>query len=98
MMWAGPKRVDHRTVSELRAAKASHKKKIPQMSREAFEKMEQTGRFPDKMMEAIKKGQKWYQEDLKKVKMAKAGKGAAQKNERKNNRPEFTRKEYHFAQ
>ena len=26
------------------------------MSREAFEKMEQTGRFPDKMMEAIKKG------------------------------------------
>ena len=69
---AKPKRVDHRTVSELRAAKVSHKKKIPQMSREAFEKMEQTGRFPDKMMEAIKKGQKWYQEDLKKAKMAKA--------------------------
>ena len=46
------------------------------MSREAFEKMEQTGRFPDKMMEAIKKGQKWYQ-DLKKAKMAKAGKGKA---------------------
>lgn len=39
--------------------------------------MEQTGHFPDKMMEAIKKGQKWYQEDLKKAKMAKAGKGKA---------------------
>ena len=74
MKEAKPKRVDHRTVSELRAAKVSHKKKIPQMSREAFEKMEQTGRFPDKMMEAIKKGQKWYQEDLKKAKMAKAAK------------------------
>ena len=74
---AKPKKVDHRTVSELRAAKVSHKKKIPQMSREAFEKMEQTGRFPDKMMEAIKKGQKWYQDDLKKAKMAKAGKGKA---------------------
>lgn len=70
------KTVDHRTVSELRAAKVSHKKKIPQMSREAFEKMEQSGRFPDKMMDAIKKGQKWYQEDLKKAKMAKAGKPA----------------------
>ena len=70
-----PKKVDHRTVSELRAAKVSHKKKVPQMSREAFEKMEQTGHFPDKMMEAIKKGQKWYQEDLKRAKMAKAGKG-----------------------
>ena len=32
-----------------------------------YEKMEQTGHFPDKMMEAIKKGQKWYQEDLKKI-------------------------------
>lgn len=73
---AKPKRVDHRTVSELRAAKVSHKKKVPQMSREAFEKMEQTGHFPDKMMEAIKKGQKWYQEDLKKAKMAKAGKAS----------------------
>ena len=75
-----PKKVDHRTVSELRAAKVSHKKKIPQMSREAFEKMEQSGRFPDKMMDAIKKGQKWYQDDLKKAQMAKAsaknGKGA----------------------
>lgn len=28
------------------------------------------------MMEAIKKGQKWYQEDLKKAKMAKAGKAS----------------------
>ena len=72
---AKPKKVDHRTVSELRAAKVSRKKKVPQMSREAFEKMEQTGHFPDKMMEAIKKGQKWYQEDLKRAKMAKAGKG-----------------------
>ena len=70
------KTVDHRTVSELRAAKVSHKKKIPQMSREAFEKMEQSGRFPDKMMEAIKKGQKWYQEDLKKMAAAKNAKNA----------------------
>ena len=101
---AKPKRVDHRTVSELRVAKVSHKKKIPQMSREAFEKMEQTGRFPDKMMEAIKKGQKWYQEDLKKVKMAKAGKGKASQKSSKDKgmmmskAPKYTRQQIHLAQ
>lgn len=101
---AKPKKVDHRTVSELRAAKVSHKKKIPQMSREAFEKMEQTGRFPDKMMEAIKKGQKWYQEDLKKAKMAKAGKGkASQKSSKdkgmmRSKAPKYTRQQIHLAQ
>lgn len=100
---AKPKRVDHRTVSELRAAKVSHKK-IPQMSREAFEKMEQTGHFPDKMMEAIKKGQKWYQEDLKKAKMAKAGKGKASQKSSKNKgmmmskAPKYTRQQIHLAQ
>lgn len=99
-----PKRVDHRTVSELRAAKVSHKKKIPQMSREAFEKMEQTGHFPDKMMEAIKKGQKWYQEDLKKAKMAKAGKGKASQKSSKDKgmmmskAPKYTRQQIHLAQ
>lgn len=99
-----PKRVDHRTVSELRAAKVSHKKKIPQMSREAFEKMEQTGRFPDKMMEAIKKGQKWYLEDLKKAKMAKAGKGKASQKSSKDKgmmmskAPKYTRQQIHLAQ
>lgn len=101
---AKPKTVDHRTVSELRAAKVSHKKKIPQMSREAFEKMEQTGRFPDKMMEAIKKGQKWYQEDLKKAKMAKAGKGKASQKSSKDKgmmmskAPKYTRQQIHLAQ
>lgn len=101
---AKPKRVDHRTVSELRAAKVSHKKKVPQMSREAFEKMEQTGHFPDKMMEAIKKGQKWYQEDLKKAKMAKAGKGKASQKSSKNKgmmmskAPKYTRQQIHLAQ
>lgn len=101
---AKPKMVDHRTVSELRAAKVSHKKKIPQMSREAFEKMEQTGRFPDKMMEAIKKGQKWYQEDLKKAKMAKAGKGKASQKSSKDKgmmmskAPKYTRQQIHLAQ
>ena len=99
---AKPKRVDHRTVSELRAAKVSHTKKIPQMSREAFEKMEQTGRFPDKMMEAIKKGQKWYQDDLKKAKMAKAGK-ASQKSSKDKGKmmskaPKYTRQQIHLAQ
>lgn len=103
MKEAKPKRVDHRTVSELRAAKVSHKK-IPQMSREAFEKMEQTGRFPDKMMEAIKKGQKWYQEDLKKVKMAKAGKGKASQKSSKDKgmmmskAPKYTRQQILLAQ
>lgn len=98
------KKVDHRTVSELRAARVSHKKKIPQMSREAFEKMEQTGRFPDKMMEAIKKGQKWYQEDLKKAKMAKAGKGKASQKSSKDKgmmmskAPKYTRQQIHLAQ
>ena len=101
---AKPKKVDHRTVSELRAAKVSHKKKIPQMSREAFEKMEQTGRFPDKMMEAIKKGQKWYQEDLKKAKMAKAGKGKASQKPSKDKgmmmskAPKYTRQQIQLAQ
>lgn len=101
---AKPKKVDHHTVSELRAAKVSHKKKIPQMSREAFEKMEQTGHFPDKMMEAIKKGQKWYQEDLKKAKMAKAGKGKASQKSSKNKgmmmskAPKYTRQQIHLAQ
>lgn len=101
---AKPKKVDHRTVSELRTAKVSHKKKIPQMSREAFEKMEQTGHFPDKMMEAIKKGQKWYQEDLKKAKMAKAGKGKASQKSSKNKgmmmskAPKYTRQQIHLAQ
>lgn len=99
-----PKKVDHRTVSELRAAKVSHKKKIPQMSREVFEKMEQTGRFPDKMMEAIKKGQKWYQEDLKKAKMTKAGKGKASQKSSKDKgmmmskAPKNTRQQIHLAQ
>lgn len=101
-----PKKVDHRTVSELRAAKVSHKKKVPQMSREAFEKMEQTGHFPDKMMEAIKKGQKWYQEDLKKAKMAKAGKGKASqtgktskdKGMMMSKAPKYTRQQIHLAQ
>ncbi len=101
---AKPKKVDHRTVSELRAAKVSHKKKIPQMSRGAFEKMEQTGHFPDKMMEAIKKGQKWYQEDLKKAKMAKAGKGKASQKSSKDKgmmmskAPKYTRQQIHLAQ
>ena len=101
---AKPKKVDHRTVSELRAAKVSHKKKIPQMSREAFEKMEQTGRFPDKMMEAIKKGQKWYQEDLKKAKMAKAGKASQTGKSSKDKgmmmskAPKYTRQQIHLAQ
>ena len=102
MKEAKPKRVDHRTVSELRAAKVSHKKKIPQMSREAFEKMEQTGRFPDKMMEAIKKGQKWYQEDLKKAKMAKAGKASQKSSKDKgmmmSKAPKYTRQQIHLAQ
>lgn len=104
MKEAKPKKVDHRTVSELRAAKVSHKKKIPQMSREAFEKMEQTGRFPDKMMEAIKKGQKWYQEDLKKAKMARAGKGKASQKSSKDKgmmmskAPKYTRQQIHLAQ
>lgn len=99
---AKSKRVDHRTVSELRAAKVSHKKKVPQMSREAFEKMEQTGHFPDKMMEAIKKGQKWYQEDLKKAKMAKAGKVSQKSSKDKgmmmSKAPKYTRQQIHLAQ
>ncbi len=101
-----PKKVDHRTVSELRAAKVSRKKKVPQMSREAFEKMEQTGRFPDKMMEAIKKGQKWYQEDLKRAKMAKTGKGKSSQTGRSSKdkgmmmskAPKYTRQQIRLAQ
>ena len=76
------------------------------MSREAFEKMEQTGRFPDKMMEAIKKGQKWYQEDLKRAKMAKAGKGKSSQTGRSSKdkgmmmskAPKYTRQQIRLAQ
>lgn len=96
---AKPKKVDHRTVSELRAAKVSHKKKVPQMSREAFEKMEQTGHFPDKMMEAIKKGQKWYQDDLKKAKAGKASqKSSKDKGMMMSKAPKYTRQQIHLAQ
>ena len=56
---------DNRTVSQLREAGQMGKKEIPQMSREAFEKMEQSGRFPEKMMQAIKQGQRWYKMDQK---------------------------------
>ena len=100
-----PKKVEHRTVSELRAAKVFHKKKIPQMSRESFEKMVQSGRFPEKMMEAIKKGQKWYQDDLKKAKMARAGKGKDAKayadkgkNGMMSKPSRYTRQQIHLAQ
>ena len=56
---------DTRTVSELRAANVTHEREVPQMSKESFEKMEQSGRFPEKMMDAIRKGQKWYIEEQK---------------------------------
>ncbi len=56
---------DKRTVSQLREAGQMGKKEIPQMSREAFEKMEQSGRFPEKMMQAIKQGQRWYKMEQK---------------------------------
>ncbi len=71
-----PKKKDTRTVSELRAANSPHSRDIPQMSREAFDKMEQSGRFPQKMMDAIKKGQRWY------VAEQKAAQTKAQKNEK----------------
>ncbi len=63
---------DTRTVSELRAANVVHEREVPQMSKESFEKMEQSGRFPEKMMEAIKKGQKWYIEEQKEDSVKKA--------------------------
>ena len=69
------KKPETRTVSELRAAKVSHKRDIPQMSREAFDKMEQSGRFPQKMMDAIKKGQRWYIAEQKAA-QGRAGKSA----------------------
>lgn len=107
MKEAKTKTIDHRTVSQLRAAKVSHKKQIPQMSREAFEKMEQTGRFPEKMMDAIKKGQKWYQDDLKKAssaaKASKSGKASASGKSNKmmasvGKTPKYTRQQIHLAQ
>lgn len=67
-----------RSVSELRAAKSMGKKEVSQMSREAFDKMEQSGRFPAKMMEVIKKGQRWYKMEQKQLaaQKKKGGKGA----------------------
>ena len=81
---------DHRTVGELRAAKVTRKKNIPQMSRESFEKMEQSGKFPEKMMETIKKGQKWYQDEQKQT---------AHANKKKGKRvSKYTRQQIHLAQ
>lgn len=88
------KKTEHKTVSELRAAGSMGKKEIPQLSREAFEKMEQSGRFPEKMMDAIKKGQRWYKMEQKQ-KSAK-GKSAAMKAMSKTKK--YSREEIHLAQ
>ncbi len=87
---------DTRTVSQLREAGQMGKKEIPQMSREAFEKMEQSGRFPEKMMQAIKQGQRWY-------KMEQSGrKGKQAKGARKgmpaSGKTHFTRPQINLAQ
>ena len=93
-MGAKPKEekvADRRTVSEMRAAKVTRKRKIPQMSRATFEKMEQSGKFPEKMMTKIKEGQRWYQEELKNGRAKTTAKPASKG-------PKYTREQIHLAQ
>lgn len=85
------KDMEHRTVSEMRAAKVTRKRIIPQMSRAAFEKMEQSGKFPEKMMTKIKEGQRWYQEEQK------SGKNKATTKPHAKG-PKYTREQIHLAQ
>lgn len=81
---------EHRTVGELRAAKVTRKKSIPQITRESFEKMEQSGKFPEKMMTTIKQGQKWYQDDLKKNRQS--------RKKTDKHHPHYNRGQIHLAQ
>ncbi|MGN0222257.1 MAG: cobaltochelatase subunit CobN [Prevotella sp.] len=87
-----PQNDRHQTVSQLREAKVLHKKEIPQMSREAFEKMEQTGRFPEKMMDAIKKGQRWYKMEQQQKTTKKPSHHTDSKKQK------YSREEIHLAQ
>ncbi len=94
-----PHKPETRTVSELRAAKVSHKRDIPQMSREAFDKMEQSGRFPQKMMDAIRKGQRWYIAEQKAAKGQKASSSATAKGNGNGKAPQrFTREQIRLAE
>ena len=92
-----PQKKETRSVSELRAAKSMGKKEVPQMSREAFDKMEQSGRFPAKMMEAIKKGQRWYKMEQKQLaaQKKKGGKGVGMA---ESKAPRYTREQIRLAQ
>ncbi len=91
-----PQKKETRSVSELRKAKSMGKKEIPQMSREAFEKMEQSGRFPAKMMDAIKKGQRWYKMEQKQLAAKKkGGKGTSMT---KSEASRYTREQIRLAQ
>lgn len=78
------------TVSELRKMRLPRHGKIPQLSKAVFDKMEQSGRFPEKMMTAIRNEQKWYKESLKK--------GAKKPAAKKANAPRFSRSEIRLAQ
>ncbi len=92
-----PKKPETRTVSELRAAKVSHKRDIPQMTREAFDKMEQSGRFPQKMMDAIKKGQRWYIAEQKASQGKKASSAPAKGGDKKES-ARFSREQIRLAE
>ncbi len=93
------KKKDTRTVSQLRAANSPHSREIPQMSREAFEKMEQSGRFPQKMMDAIKKGQRWYIAEQKAAQSkAKQGEKSAKPNSGNHQPQRFTREQVRLAE
>ena len=90
------KKKDTRTVSQLRQAGQMGKREIPQMSREAFDKMEQSGRFPEKMMQAIKKGQRWYKMEQKQAKAK--GKKPQSKMGGMGSAQRYTREQINLAQ
>ncbi len=55
-----PKAAQSKTVSELRASHVSGHGKVPQIPKAVYDRMAQSGSFPEKMMTVIRKEQKWY--------------------------------------
>lgn len=73
------KKRERLTVSQLRAKGVKREKKVQQIPKFVYDKMAQTGKFPEKMMLAIRRQQKWYhgskEEAQDKAMAAKGAKG-----------------------
>lgn len=73
------KKKENLTVSQLREKGVSRQHKVQQMPKFVYDKMAQTGKFPEKMMLEIRRKQKWYpgskEEAQDKAMAAKGAKG-----------------------